>query len=101
MKLHLLIKLLGQVSYHTREFVNNALDRNHSKLHNRFMQVCRNAFKVFYLLIKSRMSATAFGRCKTYERVLGDDQLGNKIHENIELFDINTYRTVDCRLRCT
>ena len=59
-QLHFLIQLLVQIADHLREFLYDSLDRNHSYLHNRFMQVCCHAFQIFDLLIKCIVCQNAF-----------------------------------------
>ena len=54
-ELHLLVKLLGKISDHTRESVNNTLDRYHPDLHNRLMDVGSDTLKVFNLITEARI----------------------------------------------
>ena len=49
---HLLAELLGKISDHTRELLNGTLNGNHSNLHDGLVQICRNALKIFDLLVK-------------------------------------------------
>ena len=50
-ELHGLVKLLGDIADHSRELAHNALDGDHSYLHDRFVKVGGHALQIFYLLV--------------------------------------------------
>ena len=91
---HLFIQLFGQLPDHSRELAHYALNGNHSYLHNGFMKIGGNTFKIFDLLIKAG-SCHSFRTGSGYQRVFGDNQLTDKIHQYIQLFDIHTHSSVD------
>ncbi len=66
-QVHGLVQLPGQVTNHTREFVDRRLDRNHSNLHYRFVKVGGYTLKVFNLLIESCMGILVITCGKTYK----------------------------------
>ncbi len=99
-QLHLLAKLLGQIPDHARELGNDALDGHHSHFHNRFVQVCRHALEILDLLVdRTVVSLVLIGcRCRD-QRILGDDQLADQVHQIVKFLDINPDRPVHYRFR--
>ena len=94
---HLLVQLLGQITDHSGELHNNALNRYHSYLHYRFMKVRGYVFQILDLLIECGIIALVIAG-RSYQRVLGNDQLTYQIHQGIQFFNIYTHGTVDDRL---
>ena len=91
-QLHLLAEFPAQVTNHTREPVDHALDGHHADLHDRLMQVRRNSLQILDLIIE-RLVITDNGFtvvAGSYQSVLGYDQLADEVHQLIQLVDIDT-----------
>ena len=99
-KFHLLIELSWKITDHTREFIYNALDWNHSNFHNWLMQICSDALQILDLLMVGLvLEITGLSGSDCHKTVLCNDKLRYLVHQGIQLFNINTDSTV-CHRFC-
>ena len=61
------------------------------------MKIGRYALQIFDLLIKTDIAAS-LGVGRRYQGILCNNQLADKIHQHIQLFNIHTDGSVDYRL---
>ena len=89
-KFHFLVKFFTEISYHSWKSVYNCLNRNHSYIHDRFMKVGCNSFKIFYLFINTLVLFRSRSCRSRYQTILGNNKFADKVHQHIKLVNIHS-----------